>query len=1025
MTITELAIKRPSFVIVIFLSLALLAIFGYTKLSYELLPNINTPYVVVSTVYMGASPPEVESTVTRKIEDVLSGIDNIKTITSTSYEGLSVIVIEFNRSANVDFALQDVQRKVNSIISDLPKTTKTPSLSKYSLNEMPVLKLIADSKIKPTDFHTIMNDKIIPEISRIDGVGQVNLVGSEEREIKINIDAQKVSSFGLSMENVVAAVNMANMDFPTGKLKKQKEQFVVRVAGKFSSVDEMNNLVVGRSSQGGDIMLKDISEIEDGKKDITTITRYNGVNAVGVEVLKQTTANVVKVSREVKEALKFIEEEYQSINLHFEVANDQSEFTIEAANAVMDDLMLAIILVALVMFIFLHSIRTSLVVMVSIPCSLTTAFVVMWIAGYSLNLFTLLALSLVIGILVDDSIVVIENIYHHLEKGEDKLNASIKGRNEIGFAAVSITFVDVVVFVPLALVSGLIGDIIHEFAVVVLVSTLTSLFVSFTVTPALASRFAKLEDISSRSFVNLFGKVFEKAFKWITNIYLKLLDWALHNQWKSLIFAFSLLIASFCLPILGYIGTEFMKQSDRSQFSVSLELAPGTTLEQTNKVSQEIERIIAKVPDVINILTNVGVGHNQNNADNEAQFVVSLTNKEERKKSTTEIGNEVKKMLQQIPGAMIFVNQIGFTGDAGGAPIQIEITGTSMDSLQKTADYVADALRKTPGIIQLKFSSSLGNPETKVEIDRQKMASFGLTVNDIGTILGIALTGNDDSKYREGSNEYPIRIQLDEFDRTNPDDLAHLTFFGANGKAVELQQFAKIYQGVGPTKLERKDKNSLTSVFAYTDGSPSGSVLASFNQILKDKRAEGTKIGFGGDQKEMIESFINLFIALLTGIIAIYFVMVLLYNSFAYPFVVLFSIPLALIGALSALALTNNTINVFSIIGMIMMTGLVAKNAILIVDRANEKRAHGLDIKESLIEAGESRIRPIMMTTMAMVIGMLPIATASGAGAEWKNGLAWALIGGLLSSMFLTLIIVPIIYNNMALFLVKFKKENK
>lgn len=1013
MTLTELAIKRPSFVIVIFSALGLIALFGYSQLKYELLPNISIPWVVVSTVYPGASPSEVENTVTKPMEDALSGLEKVERIMSNSYEGVSVISIEFKKSANVESSLQDAQRRIGGIMSSLPKGIHAPNFQKISLDETPVLQIGATSNLPSREFYQFVKDQLQPALSRVDGVGLIRLTGGEEREIRINLDAQKIRAYGLSIAQIAMAVNASNLDFPTGRIQGETKQFVVRVAGKFESLEDLNNLIIGRTREGSNIMLKDVAEVEDGIGEIKTINRINGKTSIGIAILKQADANAVRVVQLVREELKLLEKDYSSYKLSFNIAQDQSVFTLEAAKDVQKDLLLAILLVAAVMFVFLHSIRNSLIVMVAIPTSLTAAFVTMWAFDFSLNLMTLLALSLVIGILVDDSIVVLENIYHHLEKGEDKKTAALRGRNEIGFAAVSITFVDVVVFVPLSLVVGLVGDIMREFAIVITFSTLMSLFVSFTVTPVLASRFGKLEKVSPDSLMGKFGIWFEGFWKRITERYILLLKWSLRNQWKVLVIATVLFFIAVFLPALGFIGGEFIKQTDRGEFAVSIQLPPGTTIEENNRITRELEEIIAGFPEVEKILTKVGQGRQNQLANNESEITVTLIPKDRRIKSTDEIAGEIKLKGQMIPGTKVYVNQIGITGETADAPVMVQVTGQNPDSVAKTAGNVSDALRKTPGIIDVKFSSEKGKPETRVDIDREKMASFGLTVADIGTTLQVALTGNDDSKYREGITEYPIRIMLDQFDRSNMDDIKRLTFVNHQGKQIELQQFASVYQTIGPTKLERQNRNPSTMISAYTDGRPVGTVVTEFKKIFNDRVVEGTAVSYEGDEKMRSEGMDTLMLALIAGIMFVYFIMVLLFDSFVYPLVVLFSIPLALVGALYALALTNNALSIFSMLGVIMMIGLVAKNAILLVDRTNEQRHNGLGLNEALTEAGNSRIRPIFMTTLAMVFGMLPIATATGAGAEWKNGLAWALIGGLTSSMFLTLLVVPVVYIKM------------
>lgn len=496
MTLTELAIKRPSLVVVIFGALALLGLFSLSRLNYELLPKITPPVLTISTIYPGASPNEVENSVTKPVEDAVSSLDQIDNMTSISNEGVSFVTIQFQQSADVNVQMQLAQQKIDQIVSTLPSGVKTPAISKFELDAIPILRMGVTSNMPSTQFYQFIIDRIQPRLSEISGVGQVTLVGGDEREIRVNLSADKLKSYGLSILQVLNVIQNSNVDFPTGKLENGSNQLIVRLAGKFSSVDEIRNLIIEKSKDGGDVKLSDVADVEDGHKEYTTINRINGVTSVGILVQKQTDANAVDVSRLVRAELTRIEKDYQAENVKFNISQDASQFTIDAANGVKFDLMLAVVLVAIVMLLFLHSYRNSFIVLLAIPASILSTFVVMFALGYTLNLMTLLGLSLVVGILVDDSIVVIENIHHHLEKGEDPKTAAINGRNEIGFAALSITMVDVVIYVPLALTNGLIGNIIREFSVVVVISTLLSLFVSFTVTPLLASRISKIEEMS-------------------------------------------------------------------------------------------------------------------------------------------------------------------------------------------------------------------------------------------------------------------------------------------------------------------------------------------------------------------------------------------------------------------------------------------------------------------------------------------------------------------------------------------------
>ncbi len=1012
MTITELSINRPTLIIIIFLALGLVGVFGYLQLRYELLPKVEPPFVVVTTVYPGASPTEVENSVTKPIEDALSSMEKISNIYSSSYEGLSVVSIEFAYSADVNRSLQDAQRKVNGAMMTLPKDIRTPIIQKWSMSDVPIIQMGVSSNLPPRDLYQFMTDQIQPAFSKIEGVGQVQLVGGDIREIKINLDAQKVQAQGLSIAQITQVVKASNLDFPTGTVKSTETEAVVRIKGKFRSIDELRNLVVSRSHEGGDVRLGDIAEIEDGRQDYTTYSRTNGKTTVGINILKQSDANTVEVSERVREEIRGLEDRFANTGLKFDIVSDASIFTTEAANAVKEDLLVAVLLVSAVMFLFLHSVRNSVIVLISIPASLITSALVMWILDYSLNLMTLLALSLVIGILVDDSIVVLENIHHHLEKGEDRRGAALNGRNEIGFAALSITLVDVVVFVPLTLIVGLVGDIMREFSVVIVVSTLMSLFVSFTLTPMLASRFSKIEVMAGKTLIGRIASGFERWWKGITDGYFRLLSWSLKNQGKVLAGAVVLFIAALALPAVGLIGSEFMKEVDRGEFIVRLELSPSATLEYTNRVTQRVERIIAGIPEVRKIQANVGLGAQNVASSNTSGIYVLLTDRKERMRSTGEVANEIKHLARQIPGARVFIDQIAITGEQYGGGIQVTVCGTDQDSLLAMANRVSAVMRKTPTVTDVKFSAEQGKPEVVIDIDRQKMAAFGLTVFDVGTTLRVALTGDDESKFRDKQVEHPIQIALDKFDRSNPGDVANLSFTTPAGRQVELQQFAEIYPASGPSKMERFNRNSSITITGYVDNTiPVGNVAARFKELLGDRRVGGTSVTFVGGEKDRQDSFGKMGFALIASILFVYFIMVALYNSFIHPFVVLLSVPLALVGAMIALAASGNALSIFSALGIIMMVGLVSKNAILLVDRTNDNRERGQNVHDALIEAGQARIRPIVMTTLSMVFGMLPIAIASGAGSEWKNGLAWGLIGGLLSSMFLTLVIVPIVYN--------------
>jgi len=1015
MTITELSIKRPTLVVVVFSFLAVLGVFGFMQLKYELLPKMTPPIVTITTIYPGGSPNEVETSITKVIEDAISGLDKVSAVRSSSYEGRSMVMIEFDQAANIDLAVQDAQRKVNEITDKLPATSKKPIISKIAFDELPVLKMAVRSKLKTTEFYQFIKDKIQPRLSRIEGVGQVFLLGGEEREIKILFDLEKMKSLGYSIAQVTQIIKASNVDFPTGKIKDSDDQYIIRVAGKFETTEQMRNLVIGKSKAGGEIKLSNFAEVQDGSVEINNFNRLNGVPSIGITVQKQSDANTVEVSRGLREELKKLENEYGNLELKFDIAQDNSEFTIASANAVKEDLAIAIVLVAIVMLVFLHSIRNSFIVMVAIPTSLISTFFLMWAFNFSLNLMTLLAMSLVIGILVDDSIVVLENIYRHLEMGDKPVDAAIKGRNEIGFAALSITMVDVVVFVPMAMISGMIGDLVRQYSLVVVFSTFMSLFVSFTITPALASRITKLEHMTKGTLMGRFGLWFEKIYDKLTLYYKGVLEWSLRNGGKVVILTTVLFITSVMLPRFGFIGSEFMPVVDRGEFSVTLELDPGSSIETTNYMTQRVEKILTTFPEVERILTNVGasseglIGQFSNNT---SELYVTVINKNQREKSLEEIGMDIKKELLKIPGLKVRINPVSILGFANRSPIQILISGTNFEEVNKGAKIMMDVVTGIKGTTDVRLSSEEGKPELRVAIDREKMALLGVTINDVGMALRIALTGDNDSKFREGVTEYDIRILLDEYNRTKTGNIGNFAVTNSKGQQVELKQFANFYQTTGPTKLEREDRMSSINLFAQVYGRTSGDIANDIREKMKSVNLPvGVSYKFTGEQKSMADSFKSLLYALFAAILFVFMIMVALYDSYLYPFVVLFSIPVAVIGAFYGLALTMNSISIYSLLGIIMLVGLVAKNAILLVDRTNQmKKEKNMSTYDALVEAGQTRLRPILMTTFAMVMGMMPIALSTSAGSEAKSALAIVLIGGLLSSMFLTLVLVPVVY---------------
>lgn len=1031
MSITEIAVKRPLLITVIFTVLLLFGAQSYLQLRYNLLPKIQVNTVTVSTVYPGASAAEVETSVTKKLEDAFSSVEGLDKISSTSQEGVSLITVALKAGVDIDKAERDIQRKADQAQNNLPDDIDKPLVNKINLEETPVIKAGITSRLASRELYDVVDKQIRPLLQNVEGVGQVNIIGGDERQIQVNIDQDKLKAYRLSIAQVTQAVTNANQSFPAGSIETQSQQVSIRYDANVTSVEQMKKLMVSQRPGGGTIYLGDIAEIVDATAKQTAINHINGTPSIGVQIIKQTDANAVDVSKLVKENFTKLEQQYAAQGMKFTVSTDQSTYTLSSAHAVMEDLGLAILIVGVVMLAFLHSFRSSMFVLVALPCSIIPTFIAMYLLGFSLNLMSLMAMSLVVGILVDDSIVVLENIYRHLEMGSERRKAALDGRNEIGFTALAITLVDVVVFLPLALAGGIIGAILREFSLVVVFSTLMSLLVSFTITPLLASRFGKVEEMNPNTWWGKINLAFERMIDTLKEDYARMLAVVLRKKRWLLSGVIILILGSFMLLGKGFIGATFIPAGDQGELLINMELSPSAAVYQTNIATQQAEKLIMARPEVVKVFTSVGfvsgsVAGSSNNS-NIAELTVSLKDQKERTISSEDFGVEMQRQLSAaIPGVKFSVSTVSITGNTNQAPVQIAIKGIDLKAVRALADTFTKIVATVPGTQFVELSVKDQKQEVVVNLDRDKMALLGLDASQVGGALQNAFSGNDKSKFKQSGNEYDILISLDKYNRSDINNVRNLSFTNKDGEAFVLSQFADVYEGLGESVLQRTDRLGAITVEANVVGRPIGSVTADIKEKLnKVTLPAGITVEYLGDAKNQGDAFGSLGVALLTAIVLVYLIMVALYESTVYPFVVLFSIPVALIGALLALALTMETLNIFSIIGIIMLLGLVSKNAILIVDFTNHLKSEGRSVTDALIEAGKERLRPILMTTLAMILGMLPIALASGSGSEIKKGMAWVIIGGLTSSMILTLFVVPAMYLIIEKLLTRFRKKKE
>lgn len=1015
MNISELSIKRPTLVVVLFSILSFLGYISMNTLNYELIPKFETPLFTVVTQYPGASPTEVENSLTKSIEEVVSGLPNVENIRSISQEGVSMVIVELKQKAHVDNVLNEAVRKIKSAQSDFPKSALEPAVSKIAMDDLPVIVIGVNANLPASELYDELLYRIKPEFAKVEGVGEVQLVGGSAREIQVNIDHKKLEQYKVSILQVLQVIQSSNMDFPAGKITNDTGQTLLRMSSRFSKINDIRELVVTRAAEGAYVRVGDLAEVLDTQKDMSNIFRVNGEQAVGVQVKKQDDANTVEVCRAIEGEIRKLETQYEAVGMSFSIPQNSSIFILDAANSVTKDLILAIILVTLIMVLFLHSLRNAIIVMVAVPLSLITSFIGMSLMGYTLNLMTLLALSLVIGTLVDDAIVVLENIYRHLEMGKTRWQATLDGIKEIGLSVVSITLVLVVVFFPVAISESIISPVLRPFAMVLVITILISLLVAFTVAPLLTSRFSKLEHIKTTSIWGKFISGFESIIDSIRSFFLTILTWALRHKLITLLIASVLFLGSISLVGSGFIGNEFISTGDMGECILTIEYPKDYTIEQNNLTTRAIEQIISEKKEVAKLYTTVGSISGLlaiEGGNYKSEINIKLIDKNDRTISSKRFVKHLEQELNNIfPGVKVRSSVISIMGSADENPIQIVFRGSDKAQLYAFANKMRREVERIPGTSNVKLSIEGGSPEVVIHIDKDRMNRLGLSLDHVGATIQTAFSGNVDNKFQVGDFEYDINVRLDEFDRQSITDVRNLTCINEYGEPVKVMQFADIKQETGNTRVERYARMSSITLESQALGRSSGAIGVDIQELLnRTELPAGVDYRLEGDLKYQDDAFGSLGIALLIAIFLVYLIMVALYESYLYPFVILFSIPLSIIGALLALALSNQTISIFSILGIIMLVGLVTKNAILVVDFTNTLRKNGNSVLKSLLTAVNLRLRPIFMTAVSTVAGMLPIALSHGAGSEWKRGLGWVLIGGMISSMLLTLIVVPVIY---------------
>jgi HAE1 family hydrophobic/amphiphilic exporter-1 len=1019
--LTRVAVARPVFMLMVISAMVILGLVSYTRLNQELFPSINIPIVTVLTAYPGAGADDVERLVTRPVEDAVSGIANVDVVSSSSREGLSTVTITFTDAANLDTAATDVERRVGTIRGALPADAAASSVLKVDTAALPVLSLALTGEAPASRLYDIAANQVKPRLETRGGVASVGVAGGLQREVQVQVDPDRLRAFGLTLDQVAAALPRENQGVPGGSLEQGRAQTSLRLYGLVQSVEELRDLVV--VGGGRTVRLRDVADVVDGYKRVTSRTFLNGREAIGLTVTKQSSANELSTVDAVRAEIARLNRTLPS-GAHIEVVTDTSTFTRRSLQGVQRSLAEAVLLTGLVLLLFLHTLRSTVVVLFAIPTSLITTFLVMNALGFSLNIMSSLALVLVIGVLVDDSIVVLENIARHVGLGEPPRSAALTGRAEIGLAAIAITLVDVVVFTPTAFLSGTVGSFFRQFGLVIASATLISLFISFTLTPLLASRWlrsgAPLRS-PGRGPWSAFVRGFEAAFGAFLAGYGRALDWSLRHRWLPPLVAVAALVGSGALVPLGLVKAEFQPAQDNGLFTLQVELPPGSSLQATEDALRQVEQRLARVPEVRRYLSTSGVASAGFTATGQnarfGQVLVTLTDRQERTRDVFQIAEQVRGDLAGIPRAAI---RASANGGQGGQAVQVRVTGDDPAVLRDLAGQVEATLRALPTARDVTNSATLGSPETRLVPDRARMADLGVSTQQAAIALRSAVEGTVVTQLRpQGQESVDVRLVADPATRASLDELGQLPLAGARDGApltVTLGQVTRAEQVSAPASIDRRNRQRLVTVGTSPVGNAAlTDVTTPLQRALNELKARGAvppgyDVALGGQAEQQATAFAGLLLALGLSVTLEYMLLAALYESMILPFATMFALPLAMVGALVGLAATRNTLNLLSMIGVIVLMGLVGKNGILLVDFANTLRERGLDREAALHEAGLTRLRPIVMTTLALVFGMAPLALQLEEGSELYAAMAVVIIGGMLSSTALSLLVVPCIY---------------
>ena len=1007
MRVSKFFIDRPVFTTMFAVAILTLGIFSYFRMGVDLFPNVEFPIVTVKTVLKGASPEEIESSVTKVIEEGVNTISGIEDLTSTSYEGVSIVIIKFDLDKDPDIAAQEVRDKVNSVLSHLPYGTELPIVSKVDFGAMPILSIAFYSERDIINLTEIVRKRVKESLETVNGVGSVEILGGRNREINIILNPLKMHSYGISVRKVIDSLRQQNIELPGGVIEQKDLDYTLRILGRINSVKEFEDIVVA-DHNGSFIRIKDIAEVRDTGEKVESISYLNGKRAVTLTVKKQSGTNTVKVIDNVKEKLKDIERSLPP-DIKYELVGDQSIFIRDSLNAIKEHLILGAILSSLIILFFLGDLRGTLISGIATPLSVVGSFSLMEASGFTFNNITLLALVVSVGLVIDDAIVMVENIHRQIEKGDvDSKTAAVVGAEEIGFAIIAISLSLIVIFVPLAYMHGMIGRFMRGFGLTLAYSVFISTVVALTVTPTYSAIF--LKRLNETKLLVFSNRLNDLLAKW----YLKILKYSIDHT-KTMVFIALAFMFLFVVMIKN-IGKDFLPVDDTSMFQVNVIAREGTNLSSMEKLLFKLEKEIKdNIPYVVKTLVNVGSAQAGIESKNEGYIFFEIVPRDRRKEDLSKIMAKVRRIVLKYEGLRTSVI-VGGRGSISGMKdydFEYVISGPELETLARYADSIVSKLKTVDGAVDIDTSFSYAKPEYRIIINRDMAHKLGVKIEDIATTLRSLISGAESvTKYKEGDELYEVKVRVDERWRNNPDVIKSLSVPSATLRLVRLDSVATIEKGYGPTQIDRYNRQRKISIYANVEGKASLSELLKtadeeFRKINTSPLYSAGPIGKTKEFKRMLKSF---FMAFLFSFIFVYIVLAAQFESFLYPISIMIILPLTLPFALISLYITGTKLTLFGLMGMFMLFGIVKKNSILQVEYTNILRMRGYEREDAILEANRIRLRPILMTTLTLVFAMIPTAIGSGPGSSMRRSLAGVIIGGQVLSLLITLLMTPVTY---------------